>query len=106
VYLSYPFVLSWSLMEAMAAQCSIVASNTEPVREAIHDGVNGLLVDFFDRAALVESIAKLCENSEHRGSLGITARQSIQLQFDLKSICLPRQTELLLGSVSKAMVGH
>jgi len=59
VYLTYPFVLSWSLLEALASGCAVVASDTAPVREVIRHGENGWLVDFFDGAQLVDAVQKL-----------------------------------------------
>ncbi|WP_110947773.1 glycosyltransferase family 4 protein [Pseudomonas bohemica] len=63
VYLTYPFVLSWSLLEAMAAGCLIVGSNTPPVREVVQDGVNGILVDFFDTDEISRKIIKVLASS-------------------------------------------
>ena len=64
VYLTYPFVLSWSILDAMSAGCCIVASNTAPVLEVIEDNNNGLLVDFFDVNQLVEKIEYALDNKE------------------------------------------
>jgi len=91
VYLTYPFVLSWSLLEAMSAECAIVASDTAPVREAIIHGETGMLVDFFDTAALVERTCELLESREHRDILGSNARRFVRQRYDLQSVCLPRQ---------------
>ena len=77
VYYSYPFVLSWSLIEAMASGCYIIGSDTAPVRDAIEDGRNGRLIDFFDvdalSAALVEACRKPGEFDPLRGAARATA---------------------------------
>jgi glycosyltransferase involved in cell wall biosynthesis len=62
VYLTYPFVLSWSLLEAMACGAPIVASNTAPVREVIRHGHHGQLVDFFDVAAIADAAVSMMGN--------------------------------------------
>lgn len=93
VYLTYPFVLSWSLLEAMSAGCAIVASDTAPVREAITDGETGCLVDFFDVPGLAARVAALCEDRSEMQRLGANARTHAQATYDLQRLCLPRQME-------------
>ena len=91
VYLTYPFVLSWSLLEAMSAACAIVASDTAPVREAIRHGETGQLVDFFDPTALAHEVLALCEDPAKRARLGVQARAFAVEHFDLETRCLPKQ---------------
>lgn len=91
VYLTYPFVLSWSLIEAMSAGCSIVASKTQPVEEVIKHGENGLLVDFFDYENLARSVLSLLDNKCDAKLLGERARSYAIQNYDLNSICLPKQ---------------
>jgi len=89
VYLTYPFVLSWSLLEAMSMGCLVVASDTAPVREVITDGKNGLLVDFFDAGALARRVADALESRHGLANLREQARQTVVDRFDLKTECLP-----------------
>ena len=93
VYLTYPFVLSWSLFEAMSAQAAIVASDTGPLKEAITHGKTGQLVDFFDADALIQEVCTLMEDADLRAELGQAARAQMVANYDLQSICLPRQLE-------------
>lgn len=83
LYLTYPFVLSWSLLEAMASGCAIVASNTQPVREVIQHEKNGLLVDFFSSAQLIQAIDTLLTNKPLAQHLRQQAINTAQ-QYDLK----------------------
>lgn len=91
VYLTYPFVLSWSLLEAMSVGGAIVASDTAPVREVIRHDETGRLVDFFDGAALVDQVDSLLEDAAARERLGRNARALVQAEYDLESVCLPGQ---------------
>ena len=97
VYLTYPFVLSWSLLEAMSAGCAIVASDTAPVQEAISHGETGQLVDFFDQAALAEQVIDLCKNPAERARLGAQARAFAVENYDLETRCLPGQMAWVQG---------
>jgi glycosyltransferase involved in cell wall biosynthesis len=91
VYLTYPFVLSWSLLEAMSVGCAIVASDTQPLHEAIEHGATGRLVNFFDSGALAREVCDLLDRPEERARLGANARLFARQHYDLKGICLPRQ---------------
>lgn len=97
VYLTYPFVLSWSLLEAMSAGCAIVASDTQPLHEAIKHDDTGRLVNFFDAQALADEVCSLLDQPEARARLGRNARQFAQDNYDLKTRCLPRQLEWVMS---------
>jgi glycosyltransferase involved in cell wall biosynthesis len=84
IYLTYPFVLSWSCLEAMAMRAVVVASDTAPVSEVIRDGENGLLVDFFDPAGIAATVARVLENPQRFALLGSAARETIVADYDLQ----------------------
>lgn len=97
VYLTYPFVLSWSCLEAMSAGCTVVASRTQPVEEVIEHGTNGLLFDFFDTKTLTTQMVDVLQQPQHYSAIGKNARNTILERYDLKTRCLPLQTELIAG---------
>jgi glycosyltransferase involved in cell wall biosynthesis len=97
VYLTYPFVLSWSCLEAMSAGRVLVASRTGPVEEVVENGVNGRLFDFFDVAALTQQVVEVLADPARFASLGARARATVVARYDLRTRCLPRQLDLLLG---------
>ena len=93
VYLTYPFVLSWSLLEAMSVGCAIVASDTQPLHEAIKDNETGRLVNFFEAQELIYSVCSLLDDPEARKRLGENAREFARANYDLRSVCLPKQIQ-------------
>ncbi len=94
-YLSYPFVLSWSMLEAMSAGALVVGSATPPVLEVIRHGVNGLLVDFFAVERWSASLCEVLGEPEKFAALRQAARQTILDGYDLKRKCLPRMIEFV-----------
>lgn len=95
LYWTYPFVLSWSMLEAMAAQCLVIGSATAPVQEVLRHGHNGLLCGFFDTAQWVETIVDALARRDQLLSLRRMARQTVVENFDLKKVCLPRHLSML-----------
>lgn len=95
VYLTYPFVLSWSMLEAMACGCTLVASDTAPVREVVRDGENGWLVDFFDANAIAGRVASVLEDPGAMDALRIRAGQFVHAHFSLQDGV--RRYRMLLG---------
>ena len=77
VYLTVPFVLSWSMLEAMSAGCLVVGSDTPPVREVIRDGENGILVDFFSPNAIADAVEKVIGSPDGLQSFRQAARRTI-----------------------------
>jgi glycosyltransferase involved in cell wall biosynthesis len=94
VYLTYPFVLSWSLLEALSAGCVVVGSETPPVQELI-DRDNGFLVPFFDTDAVADRVVDALAHPSRFRSVRKKARQTILDSYDLHRICLPKMMNLL-----------
>ncbi len=94
VYLTYPFVLSWSMLEAMSAGALVIGSATAPVQEVIVDGENGRLVDFFDRDALVATIVDALRDPTRGRALREAARATVVQRYDLKR-CVPATLKLI-----------
>ncbi len=95
VYLTYPFVLSWSMLEAMSAGCLVVGSRTPPVQEVISDGHNGLLVDFFKPDEIADAIDRVLEHPDKMQKVRDQARKTVVERYDLKTRCLPKHIQLV-----------
>jgi glycosyltransferase involved in cell wall biosynthesis len=94
VYLTYPFVLSWSLLEAMACGCAIVASDTAPLQEVIHPET-GVLTPFFEPQTLARQVIDLLGDDVKRKQLGIAARKLAIERFDLNTVCIPNIVNII-----------
>jgi glycosyltransferase involved in cell wall biosynthesis len=95
VYLTYPFVLSWSFIEALASGGLVVASATPPVKEVLKDGENGLMVDFFAPHDLADRIDAVLDHPDRMQRLRDGARATAIAKFDLKRRQLPRWERLI-----------
>lgn len=94
VYLTFPFVLSWSMLEAMSTGCVVVGSNTPPVLEVIEHKKNGLIADFFSPEDVAEKVSYALDNQEKMKEIRKNARNTVIDRFDLKKI-MPMQMDLI-----------
>jgi glycosyltransferase involved in cell wall biosynthesis len=95
IYLTRPFVLSWSMLEAMSTGCLVLASNTAPVTEMIQDGENGLLVDFFAPNAIAERVDEIFASPDRMAKIRANARETILQRYDLAQL-LPQHLQWLM----------
>ncbi|MCB2115787.1 MAG: glycosyltransferase family 4 protein [Rhodobacteraceae bacterium] len=100
-YLTYPFVLSWSLLEAMAAGAHVIGSRTAPVEEVIRHGENGQLVDFFDVQGWSAALIAALDNPAAADPLRAAARKTIVEGYDLSRVCLPRLIDFVEGTSTR-----
>jgi glycosyltransferase involved in cell wall biosynthesis len=95
VYLTYPFVLSWSFLEAMACGCAIIGSDTPPVLEVLKDNENGLVVDFFSPIGIADRVDQILDQPDKMRHIRLGARDTAVAQFDFKKVMLPRWLSLM-----------
>ncbi|WP_332685500.1 glycosyltransferase, partial [Bosea sp. (in: a-proteobacteria)] len=99
-YLSVPFVLSWSLLEAMACGCLIVGSATPPVQEVLRDRVNGLLAPFFDERAVASRILAALAGGANLEGLRQEARRTVVKAYE-REACVDRQLGFVMRLVAE-----
>jgi glycosyltransferase involved in cell wall biosynthesis len=95
VYLTVPFVLSWSMLEAMSLGALVIGSATAPVQEVIEHEKNGLLVDFFDPSALADTLCEVLARPKEFRPLRSAARDTVVSRYDFSSISLPAYRRLI-----------
>ena len=99
IYLTRPFVLSWSMLEALSTGCLIVASDTAPVTEVIKDSVNGLLVDFFSPQQVCGRVIEALDNPDKMIKIRAKARETILAKYDLDKL-LPQHLQWVKDSAN------
>ena len=113
IYLTYPFVLSWSMLEAMASGCLVIGSKTAPVEEVIRDGENGLLVDFFGWDAIAMRVLEALETPHTFSPLRAQARDEIRERYchskgleGYRDLLEERNLDMRVAQTATAGSGH
>jgi glycosyltransferase involved in cell wall biosynthesis len=100
IYLTVPFVLSWSMMDALACGCTVLASDTAPVREMIQHERNGLLAGFYDVDRFTKLALEVLDDPRAYRHLGAAASEMIHAKYSLER-CLPRMLDLYQRTLSR-----
>lgn len=103
IYLTRPFVLSWSMLEAMSTGCVVVASDTEPVKELITDNYNGLLVPFFEPDKIADKIEYVLDNQDYMTKIRENARHTITKNYNLSDLIKQHLHWIETGKLTKSM---
>ena len=101
VYLTYPFVLSWSMLDAMSAGTLVIGSRTPPVEEVVEDGQNGILCDFFDVNGFADAVVDVLAHPDRYRAMREAARRTVVDRYDLRRVCLPAWLRLV-GDLAKS----
>jgi glycosyltransferase involved in cell wall biosynthesis len=104
VYLTYPFVLSWSMLDAMSCGARVIGSKTAPVEEVIKDGENGLLVDFFKPREVADAVTRVLDDQALSDRISAAARQTVIDNYELGD-CLEKQIDFISQVREKATRG-
>ena len=102
IYLTRPFVLSWSMIEAMSTGCLVLGSNTAPVAEVIRDGENGLLFDFFDPKQIADRVDEILDHPTLMAEVRKNARKTVLENYSLERL-LPRHLQLIYDVANGSM---
>jgi glycosyltransferase involved in cell wall biosynthesis len=100
VYLTVPFVLSWSLVNALSCGATILASDTAPVREMIQHGQNGILFDFFSPESMAELANQLLDRHEEYRPLGHNGAALVREKYSI-DVCLPQMVQMYESAIRK-----
>jgi glycosyltransferase involved in cell wall biosynthesis len=101
IYLTAPFVLSWSILNAMASGCVVLASDVPPVREVIEPGQNGLLEPLFDVERLTETALRVLDDPAAFAPLGKAARRTVEERYSVE-VCIPPLADYLERSANRS----
>jgi glycosyltransferase involved in cell wall biosynthesis len=102
IYLTYPFVLSWSMLESLSTGCLVIASNTPPVKEVIQDGYNGLLVSFFSPEKIANRVEEVLDHPTKMEPIRVKARETIVNNYNLKDLLAQHLEWIKTGKLPKS----